>query len=435
MRRGFVIKTIIFMLLLAALPGCMTVPLRRTTINQVATVHDIYQQQVLDNLAMFVHNRGSYPYFSLIGTGTTSLTDTATLADTNGWARNTAGSLLYATAGLNPSLMRAKMGSWATFPINDSVKLTVMRCVYQSALDGCDSSPGGSCPDCANLFYAYYNMEPPTRSSSIPYHGGPPNDPLDPSNTPYYSGTPTAAPAGSYAISTSIPFGSQDQYKGFTVQFRGAEAYTVESSTTSGSTTNPTTTLIVTQPLTVDRRTTPFELFQKTRLPIRGIGTPECLAFQQGWFCHGPKLPKHLDKGTPYGYYCGTYVWVPPGSIDQLTKLVLLIQDLAYYDPPLGANQSVTTQKTTNTPGPKANKTIELLTKLKQEQMSRKVDDPEYKRHQSVIDALQAIVDQPDGATHTTTTTTTTPRSRQPSSFQPSILQLQQDLNLLPPRQ
>jgi len=549
MRRALGTRMLVGFFLLAAVPGCTTAQLRRTTINQVGTVHDIYQQQVLDNLAMFVHNRGSYPYFSLIGTGTTTLTDTATLADTNGWGRNAKNILLYTAAGFNPTLSRAKMGSWATFPINDSVKLTVMRCVYHAAMDGCLSAPGQSCPDCANLFYAYYNMEPPpgTGSNSIPYHGGQPNDPMDPSNTPFYPGISVVKAAkDSSNIKTSIPFGVQDQFKGYTLRFpQTGDSYLVESSNPNGTASAQTTTLTVSPPLITDHDVNDkFTLVQKKRPPIRGIVTPECLAFQQGWFCHGPKLPKHFDKCTPFGYYCGTYVWVPPGGIDQLTKLVLLVQDLAYYDPPQAGSQTVTTQKTANTPGPKTgslaslNTTLTSLNNMKRDWQSinplgrfdalvmpwgdgskvpttgknlvvvgidnnkklhirifdtttiskPSIDTDETKlppaqevaianlrrrlpgllpphvltdddkaivikeattivgyiapeealknRLQEHIQALQTIADQPDGSTQTTTTTTTTnPSSRQPTTFQPSILNLQQDLNLLPPRQ
>jgi hypothetical protein len=430
------LRMVVAIFLMFAAPGCTTAQLRRTTVNQVGTVHDIYQQQILDNLAMFVHNRGSYPYFSLIGTGTTTLTDTATLADTNGWARDAANSLLYATAGLNPSWMRSKMGSWATYPINDSVKLTVMRCVYHAAVDGGLSAPAGSCPDCANLFYAYYNMEPPPGSNSIPYHGGPSNDPMDPSNTPHYSGKLTVkAASGNYKIDIDVPFGAQDQFKGYTLQFKTGDSYLVESSIAYGTNPNQKTSLIVSHPLKQDYYKIEFDLFLRKRNPIRGIVTPECLAFQQGWFCHGPKLPKHFDKCAPHGCYCGTYVWVPPGGIDQLTKLTLLIQDLAYYDPPMAGSQTTTTQKTTGTPGPTAATTALLNNMTRELQSNNALDAASRTRLQMHVQALQAITDQPDGSTQTTTTTTTTPPARQPTTFQPSILNLQQDLNLLPPHQ
>ena len=142
--------------------GCTVGQLRNTTSCQAQTIHDIYQQQVLDNLAMFVHNRNSLPFFAIIGQGTTTLTDTGGIMDSNGWARNAAGSLLFTSAGFNPSFSRAQMAAWQTWPCSDSVKLNVMQCVYRHAVDGClGTASDTGCPDCANLFYAYYNMQPP----------------------------------------------------------------------------------------------------------------------------------------------------------------------------------------------------------------------------------------------------------------------------------
>jgi hypothetical protein len=70
-------------------------------------------------------------------------------------------------------------------------------------------------------------------------------------------------------------------------------------------------------------------------LHVSGLVTPQCLAFSANWFCWGPK--NHVPKGhccKLVGHYCDMYVWVPPEHIDELTKLTLLIQDIAFYDFP-----------------------------------------------------------------------------------------------------
>jgi hypothetical protein len=148
----------VFSLLLIA-PGCLHTHLRNNTIAQMETVHDLQQQQVLDNLAMFVHDVHSYPYFSLIAGGTSQLTDTSSLAITNSWSR-VSGAFLYSALGLNPSVSCAAQGVWQITPINDSVKLTVMRCLYQRAVAGCCHIPLPSdCPDCEKVFHTYYPWE------------------------------------------------------------------------------------------------------------------------------------------------------------------------------------------------------------------------------------------------------------------------------------
>ena len=118
----------------AVAAGCTNAQLRRNTVGQMQMVHELQQQQVLDNLAMFVMNRDSYPYFSVVTQGTCTLADTGSLALLNGWGRGSAGiaPLLFSPTGVNPSASRPHTGSWLINPINDSVKLTVMRCVYRS---------------------------------------------------------------------------------------------------------------------------------------------------------------------------------------------------------------------------------------------------------------------------------------------------------------
>src|SRR5438105_3980917 len=104
--------------LLLLLTGCLHTHLRNNTIAQMETVHDLQQQQVLDNLAMFVHDINAYPYFSLVTGGTSQLTDSATLAVTNSWQR-VAGAFVFNSLGLNPSVMCQANGQWQIVPIND----------------------------------------------------------------------------------------------------------------------------------------------------------------------------------------------------------------------------------------------------------------------------------------------------------------------------
>ena len=435
MRNSFRRHLLLAFFILANGAGCTSLQLRRHTILQAATIHDIYQQQVLDNLAMFVHNRGACPYFALIGQGTSSLTDTASLAETNAWGRNFAEKFIYTGVGLNPSLMRSQQGTWQTYPINDSVKLTVMRCIYHAAVDGSLGSGEHSCPDCANLFYAYYNIQPPVGDFSIPYHGGPSNDPSDPSNTPAVSGlTQSNLASGSNTVVIDVPFGQPDQFKGYVFKLSSQFETFVEESYADATPLSKNTVLRLRDNAnSLYARGSSYALAQFKRLPIRGIVTPECLNFPTSWFRCGLKLPKHFNKCLPHGYYCGTYIWVPEEGIDQLTKLTLLIQDVAYYDPPQAGTETVTTQKAAGTPGPSSQAKANLINTLSSDMHAAVRDNKpmtEDLKFKSLL--LQSLLQQ--DAPNVTTTTTITPSQRQPTRFQPGILNLQQDLNLLPPQ-
>src|SRR4051794_11674873 len=60
-RNGFALA------LLLASVGCTSVQLRNNTLSQAEAVHQVQQQQVLDNLAMFVVNPNAVPFFSIAG--------------------------------------------------------------------------------------------------------------------------------------------------------------------------------------------------------------------------------------------------------------------------------------------------------------------------------------------------------------------------------
>ena len=67
--------------------GCTHVQLRKNSVNQAGAVHDLQQQQVLDNLAMFVYDYNSMPYFSYANQSGAQVTDQANANASLGWGR------------------------------------------------------------------------------------------------------------------------------------------------------------------------------------------------------------------------------------------------------------------------------------------------------------------------------------------------------------
>jgi hypothetical protein len=241
--------------------GCTHLQLQKNTINQMQTVHDIQQQQVLDNLAMFVCNPNSMPYFSIATQGSSAVADQASLSLTPEWQRAASGILPFFQILFTPSASRAATENWTLNPINDSVKLSLMRCAYQRAVANCvDIAPSCIDPNCNALFDAFYH--PPKWS------------------LPLVDGQPCGACC------------------------RAAESEPAAS--------------------------------QGKALPhVPGIVSPSGLLSNCCWFGWGPK------ESVPEGFNCSfvghhgqMYVWVPACGRNELTKLTLLICDIAYYDPP-----------------------------------------------------------------------------------------------------
>jgi hypothetical protein len=306
--------------------GCTYRQLRYNTVNQMQTIHDLQQQQVLDNLAMFVGNRDAYPYYSVVTQGTCQLTDSGSLAITNGFGRS--GLLfIYSSLGINPMASRQSMESWVINPVNDSVKLSLMRCVYRIAIEGCLGMSPDGCPNCQNLIQAYYGPWD-TKSKAGPVK----HAPEAPNHTP--SVTPRPAPADTQRPAPSpMPPPAQQSLrpgKSMTAPF-GPASFQAEPTAAQGASVPwPGGPMNLPPPGAAAGGAAPPQLTH-----VDGIVTPDCLRFKPCWFCSGSKkdVPKHCLECNMVGHYCGTYVWIPPEGRDQLTKLMLLIQDIAFYEP------------------------------------------------------------------------------------------------------
>lgn len=119
---------------LSLVVGCQHTHLRHNTVSQSRTLSDIYEQQVLDNLARTVHDAHAIPFFAYPKDGTTSINDQLNFSASP--LRNIE-HVLGVTGG------RSGLEQWGLTPVSDPDKLLLMKCAYQRAvygapLDGCD---------------------------------------------------------------------------------------------------------------------------------------------------------------------------------------------------------------------------------------------------------------------------------------------------------
>src|SRR5437588_1945686 len=102
--------------------GCTHWQLRANTIRQSTTLSDIYTQQVLDNLAMFVVNPDALPFFAVPNQGTSEVQDTGGVAGLGYLTPHFIGEPLGLTAN------RQMTENWVLDPVRDPAKLALMRC-------------------------------------------------------------------------------------------------------------------------------------------------------------------------------------------------------------------------------------------------------------------------------------------------------------------
>jgi hypothetical protein len=132
------------LLLVALFAGCTHTQLRFNTLHQAQVVHEIHEQQVLDNLAMFVGDPNAVPFFTVVGAGTAAVSDTANASVPLGWIK--AG---FQSVGLTISGIRLSQENFTLAPISDPDRLARMRCAYRAAI-GYPLELGG-CVDCCAL--------------------------------------------------------------------------------------------------------------------------------------------------------------------------------------------------------------------------------------------------------------------------------------------
>ncbi len=139
--------------------GCMEAELRRNTVSQAWTVGDVYEQQVMNNLARLIHDPGALPSFSFANQSGTNVTDQGNVGATTGWSRGSGGiaPFLFNSVGGSLGMQRSEQESFTLTPVNDPRRLELMRCAYQKVLAGAGlATVSGTCPDCQNRFNVFY---------------------------------------------------------------------------------------------------------------------------------------------------------------------------------------------------------------------------------------------------------------------------------------
>jgi hypothetical protein len=148
-------------LILLGLTGCTHVQLRRDTVRQAQTLADVYEQQVLNNVARFVYDPGALPDFAVPNAGGNGVMDSGNTMFSIGF-KNTG----FDSAGFGGGASRGLMESWTLTPVSDPRKLEWMRCAYQRAIAGC--LPGHDCcdcPDCVKRWAEFYLGRVPVDSA------------------------------------------------------------------------------------------------------------------------------------------------------------------------------------------------------------------------------------------------------------------------------
>lgn len=295
--------------------GCTHMQLQHNTSRQVKTISSIYEEQVLDNLAMFVCNAHATPFFSVPSQGTNQVNDS-----------------MGATAGQNAFTFnfwkffsatgsRGMNQAWTLMPVVDPNRLKLMQCAYQKAV----GAPGDECSKCCDVEKEWKGKTGEiTVKVFNPITGELLLDPktcepwLDKMSGQPFVGCPTDTvrncPSGKACPRTvAIPDAPAEASSGVTpLEDAPIQLY------------KPT---IMTDPRTGEAYKYNVE---KGEITIPKVECYDPCGITCGWVQCSTRW-KDVPKccGKRYGYHCGTYVWVDPGYEHEFSKLMFAIVDYA----------------------------------------------------------------------------------------------------------
>ena len=284
-----------FMVLFAC--GCAHQQLRFNTSHYARTAADINTQQVLDNLAKFAANPNSLPHFTFSKAGQCQVTDTLSGGGNASFSPKT-----LTGWSINPfSGVRANLESLTVETVTDPRKLELMRCAYQRVVCGhCLCQIAGECPNCEARFNEFY------LGSAIP------------SRRPRTTATGNALFAIVSSNNSAAPievYKDKDQFND-DVYFYAIDGQEVPKSVIKDAREKKLLKALYEQDSIAS-------LTKRT-----GKITYECLG--SCWFKVGHKrdIPRRSECAL-IGRFCDTYIWVPDCSRAELTKLTIVILDIA----------------------------------------------------------------------------------------------------------
>jgi len=253
--------------------GCQTTHLRYNTVRQAKSLSQIYEQQVMDNIAMTVHDAHALPFFAYPTDGSTNITDTANIAATP--FRQ-----FHNVFGINGS--RSGLAQWGLAPVSDPDKLALMQCAYQTAVYGTGITVCQKCCDKEKAFE------------------GKPDTILKVYNTI----TNTALQDPSHCQPYDVVLHDH---------IEGAKVIGIYR----------------------DRRSLKqYDVSRDGTVTIENYDCNGPCAIQCGWICYGSKHDAPHDHCSIVGHHCGTYVWVRDCHRHHLTRLTLKILDYAVNKAP-----------------------------------------------------------------------------------------------------
>ena len=138
--------TILIAFLSLSFCGCTHLQLQRNYNHQAKSISQIYEHQVLDNLAMFASNHNATPFFAVPGTGTNSVNDQL---KTDGIAGILTGRFWkFVTLGGS----RQMNETWPLIPVVEPNRLQLMQCAYQRSI----GAFADDCQQCCKIEQAWY---------------------------------------------------------------------------------------------------------------------------------------------------------------------------------------------------------------------------------------------------------------------------------------
>ena len=188
-------------LLLSILPafaGCQThLALRTNTACTTDTLAELNYQQVMDNMARFVHNPSSMPSIAIISAGTVTVGDqksingNATYAPTLAFFQQQGAGMPIVNMLFNPNASRTVTENWSMMPVTDIDNVRRIRCAFQLVvLKGGQTS---NCEECLEMLKRFYLGETDRMECEVPTDwfmvGGKKDVPKDACHVGHHCGT------------------------------------------------------------------------------------------------------------------------------------------------------------------------------------------------------------------------------------------------------